>query len=259
LEHELDPERLQALLQTQRWGRSLTCLESTASTMDEAQKAASCGAPDGHVVVADAQTRGRGAHGRAWDSPAGTDLYFSVVTRTGLPASDSALLTLAIGLGVRETVAGLTPSRKVQIKWPNDIWIDGRKCAGILVESRTVGSRLEAVVVGVGVNVNRLRWPDELQGLATSIRAESEAQNALDRGSILVMLLLRLEQWVDRLVEEGAERVVGALRPQLALLDQPVTFDGARGVFRGVADDGAALVATEDGLRTLRAGQLRPA
>ncbi len=259
MEHELDPDRLQALLQTERWGRSLTWLQTTDSTMDQAQKAASFGAPDGHVVVADEQTRGRGAHGRSWDSPAGTDLYFSVVTRTGLPASASALLTLAVGLGVRETVAALTPSRKVQIKWPNDIWIDGRKCAGILVESRTLGSRLEAVLIGIGLNVNRQQWPEDLRDSATSIRTQSDAKGPLDRGSILVALLLRLEQWIDRLLVGGPEVIVEALRPQLALLGEPVTCDEVRGIFRGVADDGAAFIETEDGLRTLRAGQLRPA
>ena len=259
MEHERDPDRLLALLQTERWGRSLVWLPSTASTMDEAQTAANNGAPDGHVVLADRQTRGRGAHGRSWDSPEGTDLYFSVVTRTALPASASALLTLAVGLGVRDTVAALTPSRKVQIKWPNDIWIDGLKCGGILVESRTVGSRLEAVIVGVGLNVNRTEWPEELQDSATSIRTQSEAQGELDRGSVLVALLSNLERWVDRLVEAGPDVIVEALRSELALLGRPVTCEGVHGVFSGVVDDGAALVQTSEGLRALHAGQLRPA
>ena len=125
-----------------------TALDSTESTMDDASEAARSGAPDGHVVLADRQTRGRGAHGRSWVSPAGTDLYFSIVARPNVDPSSIALVTLATGLGVRDAVAELIPGRRVGVKWPNDIWIEHRKCAGILVESRMLGSRIEAAIIG---------------------------------------------------------------------------------------------------------------
>ena len=131
--------------------------ESTASTMDDASAAAAQGASDGHVVLADEQTSGRGAHGRHWLSPPGTDLYFSVVTRPAVEPASTALVTLAAGLGVRDAVAASLPGLSVLVKWPNDIWVERRKCAGILVESRTVGMRVESMIIGVGLNVNRTR------------------------------------------------------------------------------------------------------
>ncbi len=144
------------------WGRSLEVLESTASTMDVAAAAAANGAADGHLVLADQQTQGRGAHGRHWVSPPGSDLYFSVVARPAVEPASTALVTLASGLGVRDAVAGLLPERSVRVKWPNDIWIGRRKCAGVLVESRTLGMRIDSVIIGVGLNVNRIAMASRL-------------------------------------------------------------------------------------------------
>ncbi|MGB5265418.1 MAG: hypothetical protein WBN30_02440, partial [Polyangiales bacterium] len=107
---DLQPERLGQLLRG-GWGRSLTIKQSTASTMDDAASAAAEGATDGHVVLADEQTRGRGAHGRHWVSPPGSDLYFSVVARPQVEPASTALVTLASGLGVRDAAAGFLPGR----------------------------------------------------------------------------------------------------------------------------------------------------
>ena len=136
--HDLDPEQLRSQVRG-NFGASITVLEQTASTMDVAETAARAGAPDGHVVVADQQSSGRGAHGRDWASPPGTDLYFSIVARPKLEPSTMSLVTLAAGLGVRDAIGALLPGRPVAVKWPNDIWIERRKCAGILVESQTLG------------------------------------------------------------------------------------------------------------------------
>lgn len=255
---DLDPERLRALIRGQ-WGHSLTILGSTESTMDDASEAARSGAPDGHVVLADQQTRGRGAHGREWVSPPGSDLYFSIVARPAVEPSSTALVTLATGLGVRDTVAVWLPERPVAVKWPNDIWIGRRKCAGILVESRMLGSKIEAVIIGVGLNVNRTRWPAELQGIATSLRAERKAEAPLDRGEVLATLLGNIESWVERLVKDGAPALVNALRPHLSLVGEPVRWEEGRGVFEGIDERGAARIRTDAGIVVLHAGRIEPA
>ena len=254
--NELESERLSQLLTTQRWGRSLAVVDSTKSTMDDARRAAATGVPDGHVILANEQTEGRGAHGRTWASPPGQDLYLSVVSRPTIPLSSSALMTLAVGLGVRETVAALIPNRQVEIKWPNDVWVEGRKCGGILVEGRATGPNVDAVIIGIGLNINRMQWPPELEGLATSVRAERGDEQDLDRGAVLAALLASVERWVDLLVDEGAEPIVEALGEHLALLGEQVECDGVSGVFEGISEDGAAQVRTHAGVETIRAGRL---
>lgn len=251
---DLDPERIREHLSGD-WGRSLTVLRSTESTMDDASRAASEGAADGHVVVADRQLHGRGAHGRGWSSPGGSDLYFSIVARPRLETAATALVTLATGVGVRETVAERIPNRRVQVKWPNDVWVDRRKCAGILVESRMVGTDIDAVIIGIGLNVNRLEWPSELQGLATSLRAEREQEAPLDRSEVLGSVLGHVEGWVKRLQREGAIAVVSALRPWLALVGERVRWEDGEGIFEGIDERGAARVRTDAGSKVLHAAR----
>ena len=216
------------------------------------------GAKDGHVVLADQQTRGRGAHGRQWLSPPGSDLYFSVVTRPAVEPASTALITLATGLGVRDAVASLLPGRSVLVKWPNDIWIERRKCAGVLVESRTLGMRIDSVIIGVGLNVNRMQWPPELAGAATSLRAERSGEEPFDRAEVLATLLSHMERWVSRFVRDGATVVVDALRPSLALVGERVRWEDGEGVFDGIDPDGAARVRTDAGVVSLHAAHIEP-
>jgi len=252
---DLQPEQIRQRV-TGNWGRSLTVHERTASTMDDASAAAAEGAKDGHVVLADQQTRGRGAHGRQWLSPPGSDLYFSVITRPAVEPASTALITLATGLGVRDAVASLLPSRSVLVKWPNDIWIERRKCAGVLVESRTVGMRIDSVIIGVGLNVNRMQWPSELAGEATSLRAERSEEEPFGRTEVLATLLFHMERWVSRFIRDGSSVVVDALRPSLALVGERVRWEDGEGVFDGIDPDGAARVRTDHGVASLHAAHI---
>lgn len=254
---DIGPTRIANLIHG-GWGRSLTVEEITASTMDDASSAAAEGATDGHVVLADQQTQGRGAHGRTWVSPPGSDLYFSVVARPEVEPATTPLITLASGLGIRDAVADLLPGRAVAVKWPNDIWIERRKCAGILVESRTLGRALDSVIIGVGLNVNRSDWPPELRGLATSLRSESPGQAPFDRAEVLATVLSSMERWVSRFIRDGAGVVVEALRPKLALVGERIRWEDGEGVFEGIDHDGAARVRTDAGTLSLHAAHLEP-
>src|SRR5262249_18505539 len=142
----LTAARVAGFLDTLRYGRSIDVRETTASTNDDAHAAAARGAPDGHVVLANHQENGRGAHGRAWSSPAGTDLYFSVVSRLEIAASRAPMLSLATGVAVAEATEGFLGGTRVELKWPNDLWIDDQKCGGILVETRTTCDRVEIAI-----------------------------------------------------------------------------------------------------------------
>jgi BirA family biotin operon repressor/biotin-[acetyl-CoA-carboxylase] ligase len=144
------------------------------------------------------------------------------------------------------------------VKWPNDIWVERRKCAGILVESRTLGRELDSVIIGVGLNVNRTDWPPELEGLATSLRSESPGEARFDRAEVFAAVLSSMERWVGRFIRDGAAAVVNALRPSLALVGQRVRWEDGEGVFEGIGQDGAARVRTDAGLRSLHAAHLEP-
>ena len=144
------------------------------------------------------------------------------------------------------------------MKWPNDIWIERRKCAGVLVESRTVGMRIDSVIIGVGLNVNRTQWPPELRDTATSLRAERDAKESFDRADVLAALLSHVERWVTRFARDGAAVVVDALRPALALVGERVRWEDGDGVFDGIDPDGAARVRTDAGVVSLHAAHIEP-
>jgi BirA family biotin operon repressor/biotin-[acetyl-CoA-carboxylase] ligase len=257
----LDGARIASLLTTARLGRSLDVREETGSTNDDAREAADRGAPGGHVVVADAQTGGRGSRGRSWSSPAGVDLYLSIVERVVLRPSELPLVTLAVGLGVTDAILALAPELAaqgsgVQIKWPNDAFIDSKKAAGILVESSSSGSKQGPIVIGIGLGVNRAHFPDELAAEATSLLLSSRAA-PFDRAHVLATLLLHVERAIDALGNDGALRTVGRVRERLALRGERVRVDDVHGTLLGMTDDGALRIATTSGERVVIAGTLR--
>ena len=183
--HELAGTRFAEL----RW------VHETGSTNADLLAAAADGAPDGTVLLAEAQTAGRGRLGRDWSAPAGSSLLCSVLLRPALVPADAHLVSVAVALAARaalEEVAGLVPA----LKWPNDLVVEGpdgtRKVAGVLAESRLAGDRLEAVVVGIGCNVN---WPpelpDDLAAIATAVN--HEVGREVDRVAVLVAMLRELD------------------------------------------------------------------
>lgn len=260
----LDDVRISSFLATQRFGRSIEVRAETISTNDDAREAADRGAPSGHVVVADAQTGGRGSRGRTWSSPAGVDLYLSIVERVTLSPAELPLVTLAVGLGVTDAILALAPGLAsigagVQLKWPNDAWIDRKKTAGILVESSSSGSRQGPVVIGIGLGVNRVAFPAELSGEATSILLASAGRSSepLDRSLALATLLLHVERAIDALVSEGASATVARLRARMALVGQRVRVDDVEGTLLGLTEQGALRLGTASGERVVIAGTLR--
>jgi BirA family transcriptional regulator, biotin operon repressor / biotin---[acetyl-CoA-carboxylase] ligase len=156
-------------------------------------------------------------------------------------------LTLAAGIAVHDAVNA--HGAGASIKWPNDVLASGKKLAGILTESVTRGARLEAVVIGIGVNVNAAAFPDELAAIATSIRLASGA--AVDRVAFAADLLARLEAWLEVHDAEGPAAIARAWKARSGLLGRRVraTVSGSpvTGVARDVDDEGAVIVAREDG------------
>lgn len=253
---DLAPERIAAELRTARYGRSIDVRAETESTNDDARRALEAGAADGHVVLADAQRAGRGARGRRWDSPAGTDLYFSIVARVPLALPKLPPLTLAVGLGLARALDALVPLAHVAVKWPNDVWLNGKKCAGVLVEASARGAILEGVVIGIGLDVNRDSFADDIADVATSLRRAGG--QPLDRAVVLARALEAVEEEIDRFVAEGPAPLAARVEARLALRGQRVTCDEVEGRLLGLAPAGALRLETAEGTRELVAGTLRP-
>lgn len=194
----------QTMIRTGTLGRHpVHFFSSTGSTNDLALVLGNTGAPDSTLVVADSQSEGRGRlEGRIWHSPPGTGLYFSLILRPRLAPADFPKLTLAAGLALCKGLESHTPCRP-GLKWPNDLFLHGKKCGGILTETQAVASGGQtAVVIGIGLNVNTPpeTFPVELRTKGTSLLAETGTFHA--RGPLLTAILAELDLVVARL-EQG--------------------------------------------------------
>jgi BirA family transcriptional regulator, biotin operon repressor / biotin---[acetyl-CoA-carboxylase] ligase len=212
------------------------------STNVRARELAAAGAPHGTVVTAAEQTGGRGRQGRVWLAPAGRALLCSVVVR-----DPPRLLPLATGVAVADTVGEIAGDpRRATVKWPNDVWLDGLKVAGILVEGRPQEGW---AVVGIGLNV-ALRehdFPPELHGIATTLGLRPDAiEPTLQR------LLEALKRWISA----PSDAVLDGVRARDALLDRPVRWGGGSGWGGGIDGDGRLIVLTDGGRVELDAGEV---
>lgn len=218
------------------------------STNDVAARLAEQGAADGTAVVADAQTAGRGRHGRSWHSPPGGGLYLSMV----LDTADATHLTLMAGVAVAEAIRRAT-GLAVEIKWPNDIvsaaggrW---RKLAGILAEATRAGSAADRTVLGIGINVRPVDRPAGLAARATSL--EEELSRPVDRARVLVECLASLASWRAALAGGARDAVLARWRElSPSCLGARVVWTSGhecRGTTAGIDEYGALLVRLEQG------------
>ena len=186
-----DEEELRTLLQRQSFGHPLYFFKTIASTNDYARELAARDSPEGTLVISEEQTAGRGRMGKSWISPAGTGLWISLVLRPTFPPSQGPLITpmtaVAVAGAIRE-VTGLSAG----IKWPNDIIINERKAAGILMESSAGARSIRHIIVGIGINVNTEEFPEEIREKATSLRICSG--NKISRMEILISVIRQLER-----------------------------------------------------------------
>jgi BirA family transcriptional regulator, biotin operon repressor / biotin---[acetyl-CoA-carboxylase] ligase len=212
------------------------------STNDEAAVLARAGAAHGTIVIAERQTRGRGRDGRSWLSPTG-GMYMSAVLRPALALADVPPLTLAIGVGACD--AARDHGADARLKWPNDIYVAGKKLAGILVEAQSQGARLESVIAGIGVNL-----------AATPELDTACALGNVDRSAFIATLLARLEHWIDRYVARGIAAIVPAWRERM-LHGLVLRAGDLVGELAGLDDDGALLLRDDTGgIHRIRSGDV---
>lgn len=249
---------LQSLLAGRFFGRQVHFFDSLDSTNARAFELARKGAPEGAVVIAETQTKGKGRIGRKWESPAGLNLYLSVILRPSVAPQDAPGLTFALAVAAAEAVsaAGLKPA----VKWPNDILIGGRKTAGILLEMDSEPDRVHFVVAGIGVNLNEKKesFPEYIRNTATSLCEESGS--TVDRSAFTARLLASMERWYGVYLSEGFVPVLDAWKGYFHSFGKPLKvtfFDRAvEGVCAGVDDTGALLLEREGRIERVISGDV---
>jgi BirA family biotin operon repressor/biotin-[acetyl-CoA-carboxylase] ligase len=234
--------------------------EVVESTMIDASRLASAGAPSGTVVGAEQQTGGQGRHGRSWHSESGVGLYLSIILRRQYAPATLPVVTLALGLAVREAILKYA-DLVCDLRWPNDVLIQSKKCAGILTELDS-STHPSAIIAGIGINVNHSSFPAELSGIATSLRLASGCIHSRER--LLVALLGSVDTYCDLLEKEGRGPIIEAFTHASSFVSGRrvcVDQDGfeLRGTTAGLNDSGFLILRDDSGSnRLIVAGGVRP-
>ena len=257
------PEMLAPSLKGTIFGvaRQINHYYKIGSTNSEAMRAAAEGAPEGSIFLAEEQLAGRGRGANTWHSARSTGIYCSVVLRPGMPPSDALIFSLAAGLAVRAAVAEVAPQLPVDLKWPNDLLLGGKKFCGILTEMNSEATQVRHLVVGVGINVNQVKFPAELREIATSLRIETGTEwsrvelcaallKSLDREYRNLLEDVGARDAIIRRFEESSSSVRGK---KVSIVENP----RLAGVTEGLDERGFLQIRTPEGLRTVLSGTVK--
>jgi BirA family transcriptional regulator, biotin operon repressor / biotin---[acetyl-CoA-carboxylase] ligase len=254
------PEILRPLLRGTIFKTHLNHFYKIGSTNTSAMAAAAEGAPEGSVFLAEEQTAGRGRGANAWQSPRSTGIYCSVILRPGLSPSQVLVLSLGAGLAVQAAIRQIAADANVDLKWPNDVLIDGEKLCGILTEMNAEATRVRYIVVGIGINVNQSSFPKELA--ATSLRIVTGHE--WSRVELAAALLKSLDREYRGLIEDSAaqssilrrfaENSSWVRGKQVRIEENGSSFEGTTD---GLDDRGFLRVRTSRGVQTVLSGSVR--
>lgn len=255
----LSPKEIKACLESQLLGSHIHYFTDVGSTNNEAKKLAAEGCPEGTIVVAEAQTIGRGRLSRGWFSPHGKGIWLSVVLRPPFQPQQAPKCTLMAAVAVTKAIRNFC-DLQCGIKWPNDILYDGKKIVGILTEMNAEMDAINYIVIGMGINVNITadEFPPELAEIGTSILAAKG--HPVSRLHLLCRILTELEQAYQQVVREGFAPILEEWKTLSVTLGQAVNVIGPDEKYSGTAitidEDGALLVETDMGLRKVIAGDV---
>lgn len=254
------PDMLAPQLNGTLFGKHIHHYYKIGSTNTVAMEAASAGAPEGSVFLAEQQTAGRGRGANQWHSARSTGIYCSVLLRPALPPSDMLVLTLATGLAVHSAVQEIDSRVVPDLKWPNDVLIGGKKVCGILTEMNAEITRVRYIVAGIGINVNQSSFPPDLQNLAISLRLATGTD--WSRVELCAALLKSVDREYRSLLENPdattsilrrfQERSSSARGQQVEVVE-----GGIEGVTEGLDSRGFLQVRTSQGLRTVLSGTVK--
>ncbi len=247
----------------QQAGKLIHHYYKIGSTNTDAMLAASEGAPEGSVFLAEEQIAGRGRAAHGWHSVRSSGIYCSVILRPAMPPSDALIFSLSAGLAVRAAVMKIAPQLEVDLKWPNDLLLSGKKFCGILTEMNAEATRVRYMVIGIGINVNQTKFPTELRETATSLRIENGAE--WSRIELCAALLKSLDREYRALIESAGARsgIVRRFEASSSMArGRQVTVDDdmkLSGTTAGLDDRGFLRVKTPTGIKTVISGTVRVA
>ena len=240
-------------------GRNVFSYKSIGSTNETAHRLAESGTPEGTIVIADKQTKGRGRLGRTWHSPSGLGLFFSLILRPTISIELLPGLSLVAALSVSRAIERMN-NLKPKIKWPNDCLIDSQKVAGILMEISAELDRISYAIVGIGININHQKknFPMSLRSRATSLALKTGANQ--NRADFLREFLYEFEKDYNNFVKYGLRFMGHALVERSSVLNKKITVRFGKRKINGVAigldENGALRLKTKDGVITVSAGEV---
>ncbi len=253
----LAEQSLRKGLKTKVFGNKIFSFDTIDSTNNCAKAVAGCGAIEGTVVITENQTEGKGRHGRTWLSSPEENLMFSLVLRPKVAAESLNLLPLYVAVAVTEAIEKTT-GLKVECKWPNDLLVNGKKLAGILIEGSVKQNAVEYVVIGIGINVNQTMFPPSLGMKATSVKLESS--RSFVREDLFRAILHSLEKTYFQASPSGFQSILPDWISHTSMINKPisVSLQGSviSGVVKGLSPEGGLILQTEESEKTLYAGDV---
>ena len=245
----LSKEELESTIHTKWAGTQVAFFEETDSTNNEIRRLAEQGAPHGTLAVAERQLGGKGRRGRVWTSPAGVGIWMSMLLRPQIDPMAASMLTLVMALSTRRGIEKAT-GLKSEIKWPNDLVLNKKKICGILTEMSAQIDYINYVVIGTGINVNQMEFPEEIAEIATSLAIEMG--HPVNRAKVVAAVLEAFEEDYEKFLEAGdLSGLKEAYEAVLANKDQPVRVldpkEPFEGVALGITPTGELRVQKEDG------------
>ena len=254
------PEILRPLVRGTIFQAHLHHFYKIGSTNAAAMAASAEGAPEGTVFLAEEQTAGRGRGANSWQSPRSAGIYCSVILRPALPPSDVLTLSLAVGLAAQSAIREVDSRIPVDLKWPNDVLIHGKKVCGILAEMNAEATRVRYIVVGIGINVNQSNFPRELSATSLQLTTGSEWSRVELAGALLKSLDREYRQLADdpelkeSILRRFAENSSWVLGKRVRIEENGSAFEGTT---EGLDPRGFLQVRTPYGVRTVLSGTVR--
>lgn len=246
---------IQSFLQTERFGQQIHVFDVVDSTQIIAHEKARNGAKDGTVILAEEQTLGRGRMTRPWESTKNKGVWMTVIIRPDIPPQMASQFTLVAAVAVTKAIKEMSEKLQPEIKWPNDILIRGKKCTGILTEMQSEPDCVQALLVGIGINVNHIEedFSADIQHIATSLAIE--AGEPISRARLIANILHYLEQYSDLYVTQGFAPIKEMWEQSSCTIGKKVEVTTLREVFTGVA-----IGINEDGVLQVKlaTGEVRP-
>lgn len=254
----IDAEELKSIRKTVWAGEKIVYFDVTDSTNIQAKRLAEEGMPHGTLVIAERQKAGRGRRGRGWESPENDGIFMTLLLRPTFPPAKASMLTLVAAMAVAKAVR-IQTDLPAEIKWPNDIVINGKKICGILTELNTEIDTINYVVTGIGINVSNQKFESDISSTATSLLLESGCE--IHRANLIEAVLEQYESYYDKFCQntdlsewkdEYNDFLVNRNRP-VKVLDPKEPFTG---IAKGINEYGELIVEANDGVRLVSSGEV---